>query len=70
MFYPMADMMKKMGRLGPGDRMRAVQMMSQQLQQGTLGQNQKKGTGKRLSPKERLEQRKRLEKERKKKKRR
>ena len=70
MFYPMADMMKQMGRLGPGDRMRAVQMMTQQLQQGSLGQNQKKGTGKRLTPKERMEQRKRLEKERKKKKRR
>jgi hypothetical protein len=46
MFYPMADMMKQMGRLGPGDRMRAVQMMTQQVQQGAYGQNQKKGTGK------------------------
>ncbi|MGI5832372.1 MAG: signal recognition particle protein [Thermoguttaceae bacterium] len=70
MFYPMADMMKQMGRLGPGDRMRAVQMMTQQVQQGAYGQNQKKGTGKRLTAKERMEQRKRLEKERKKKKRR
>ena len=70
MFFPMADMMKQMGKLGAADRMRAVQMMTQQVQQGAFGQTQKKGTGKRLTPKERAEQRKRLEKERKKKKRR
>ena len=69
MFFPMAAMMKQMGKMSPGDRMRAVQAMTQQVQQGAYGQSQKKGTGKRLTAKERMEQRKRLEKERKKKKR-
>lgn len=70
MFFPMAQMMKQMGRMGPGDRMKAIAQLTNQVQQGAMGgANQKKGTGKRLTPKERMEQRKRLERERKKKKR-
>ena len=70
MFYPMADMMKRMGTMGGSDRMRAMQELTRQVQQNPFGQVglPKKGTGKRLSAKEREAQRKRLEKERKNKK--
>ena len=70
MFYPMAEMMKRMGTMGGSERMRAMQEMTRQVQQNPFGQVglPKKGTGKRLSAKEREANRKRLEKERKKKK--
>ncbi|MBO7678242.1 MAG: signal recognition particle protein, partial [Thermoguttaceae bacterium] len=71
MFQPMAEMMKKMGTLGGADRMRAMQELTRQVQQNPFGAGlpQKKGTGKRLTPKEREANRKRLERERRKKKR-
>ncbi|MBQ3333078.1 MAG: signal recognition particle protein, partial [Thermoguttaceae bacterium] len=69
MFQPMAEMMKKMGTLGGADRMRAMQELTRQVQQNPFGAGlpQKKGTGKRLTPKEREANRKRLERERRKK---
>ncbi len=68
----MATMVKSFSSMGMGDRMRAMQQMTQQASVnpfGMFGPMKKGSTGKRLTPKERAEQRKRLEKERRKKKR-
>ncbi|MBR4976609.1 MAG: signal recognition particle protein [Thermoguttaceae bacterium] len=68
----MATMVKSFSSMGMGDRMRAMQQMTQQASVnpfGMFGPMKKGTTGKRLTPKERAEQRKRLEKERRKKKR-
>lgn len=68
----MATMVKSFSTMGMGDRMRAMQQMTQQASVnpfGMFGPMKKGSTGKRLTPKERAEQRKRLEKERRKKKR-
>ena len=66
----MATMVKSFSSMGMGDRMRAMQQMTQQASVnpfGMFGPMKKGSTGKRLTPKERAEQRKRLEKERRKK---
>ena len=68
----MAAMVKSFSSMGMGDRMRAMQQLTQQASVnpfGMFGPMKKGSTGKRLTPKERAEQRKRLEKERRKKKR-
>ena len=68
----MATMVKSFSSMGMGERMRAMQQMTQQASVnpfGMFGPMKKGSTGKRLTPKERAEQRKRLEKERRKKKR-
>ena len=68
----MATMVKSFSSMGMGDRMRAMQQLTQQASVnpfGMFGPMKKGTTGKRLTPKERAEQRKRLEKERRKKKR-
>ena len=68
----MATMVKSFSSMGMGERMRAMQQMTQQASAnpfGMFGPMKKGSTGKRLTPKERAEQRKRLEKERRKKKR-
>jgi signal recognition particle subunit SRP54 len=68
----MATMVKSFSSMGMGERMRAMQQMTQQASVnpfGMFGPMKKGTTGKRLTPKERAEQRKRLEKERRKKKR-
>ncbi len=68
----MATMVKSFSSMGMGERMRAMQQLTQQASVnpfGMFGPMKKGSTGKRLTPKERAEQRKRLEKERRKKKR-
>jgi len=64
-FEPMADMMKKMSGMGIRDRMRTMQQLTEggMLDPGRRLAKQKKGSGKRLSPKERAKQRKLREKE-------
>jgi len=64
-FEPMADMMKKMSGMGIRDRMRTMQQLTEggMLDPGGRLAKQKKGSGKRLSPKERAKQRKLREKE-------
>jgi signal recognition particle subunit SRP54 len=64
-FDAMADIMKKMSGLGMRGRMKAVQELAQSgaLNPGAKLSKQKKGTGKRLSPKERAKLKKERERE-------
>jgi signal recognition particle subunit SRP54 len=64
-FDAMADIMKKMSGLGMRGRMKAVQELAQSgaLNPGAKLSKQKKGTGKRLSPKERAKLKKQRERE-------
>jgi len=67
-FLPMADMMKSMGSMNMRDRMKAMQGLTQKVQQNPTGtiQSTKVGTGKRLTPKERAAAKKDREKEKRK----
>ncbi|MGN0930380.1 MAG: signal recognition particle protein [Thermoguttaceae bacterium] len=72
MHQRMAGMVKSFSSLGMGDRMRALNQLTNQASAnpfGMLGPAKKGSTGKRLTPKEREAQRKRLEKARRDKKR-
>ena len=71
MFEPMANMMKQMATMGMRDRVKAVREMTQNLQANpnAVMQKQKKGTGKRLSPKQKAKLKKEREKEKRRKKR-
>ncbi len=71
MFEPMANMMKQMASMGMRDRVKAVREMTQNLQANpnAVMQKQKKGTGKRLSPKQKAKLKKEREKEKRRKKR-
>jgi len=64
-FEPMADMMRRMASLGPIERMRAMQQLSQGglLDPGARLAKQKIGTGKRLTSAEKAKLRKQREKE-------
>ena len=64
-FEPMADLMKKVSGMGMRDRMRTMQQLTKDgmLDPGSKLAKQKKGTGKRLSPKEKAKIRKLREKE-------
>jgi signal recognition particle subunit SRP54 len=64
-FEPMADLMKSMSGLGMRDRMRKMQELTQSgiLNPGAKLAKQKKGTGKRLTPKERAQLRKERDRE-------
>lgn len=71
MYNQMAGMVKSWSGMGMGARSQTVQEMMQKVSSSPLSlldTKKKKGTGKRLTPKEKAEQRKRLERERKKKK--
>ena len=59
-FEPVADMMKRMSGMGVRDRMKTMQQLTQGGMLDPAGRlaKQKKGTGKRLTPKERAKQRK------------
>ena len=59
-FEPMADLMKNMGQMGLRGRMQAMQQMTQLMGQNPQAglKKQKKGTGKRLTPKERAKMQK------------
>ena len=67
-FQPMADMMKAMSTMKGGDRMRAIQELTQQMSKNPTGRFDapKKGTGKRLTAKEKAAARKQREKDRRK----
>ncbi|MGN1199677.1 MAG: signal recognition particle protein, partial [Thermoguttaceae bacterium] len=72
MHQRMAGMVKSFSTLGMGDRMRALNQLTNQASAnpfGMFGSAKKGSTGKRLTPKEREAQRKRLEKARRDKKR-
>ena len=72
MHQRMAGMVKSFSTLGMGDRMRALNQLTNQASAnpfGMFGPAKKGSTGKRLTPKEREAQRKRLEKARRDKKR-
>jgi len=64
-FEPIAGMMKEMSGMGMRDRMRKMQQLTQggMLDPGGRLAKTKKGTGKRLTPKERAKQKKLREKE-------
>jgi signal recognition particle subunit SRP54 len=64
-FEPIAGIMKEMSGLGMRDRMRKMQQLTQggMLDPGSRLAKTKKGTGKRLTPKERAKQKKLREKE-------
>jgi len=64
-FDGIADVMKRLSSMGMRDRMRAMKEMSQggMLDPGGRIARQKKGTGKRLTPKERVKQKKLRERE-------
>lgn len=68
MFQPMADMMKSMGSMNMRDRMKAMQGMTQQMQNNPFGgiQSKKVGTGKRLTSKEKASAKKDREKDKRK----
>ena len=67
-FLPMAEMMKAMGSMNMRERMKAMQGLTQKMQQNPAGaiQATKVGTGKRLTPKERAAAKKDREKEKRK----
>ena len=64
-FEPMADIMKRMSEMGVRERLRAVQELQRggMFDPGGRLNRQKKGTGKRLTPKQRAKQKKLREKE-------
>ncbi|MCL2306231.1 MAG: signal recognition particle protein [Planctomycetaceae bacterium] len=68
LFLPMAEMMKAMGSMNMRDRMKAMQELTQKVQQNPMGavKSTKVGTGKRLTPKERAAAKKEREKEKRK----
>ncbi len=67
-FLPMAEMMKSMSSMSTRDRMKAMQGLTQNVQQNPYGtmQTQKVGTGKRLTAKEKAAAKKDREKEKRK----
>ncbi len=67
-FLPMAEMMKSMSSMSTRDRMKAMQGLTQNVQQNPYGtmQTQKVGTGKRLTAKEKAAAKKEREKEKRK----